>query len=210
MICFQWWRDDALNRHNLYHTPCCTWVRPRIISAAYALSWERTGCMWEPVVCRWAPTCYSRLPRRSSYHIQETVKLCHILLDCGRGAVPMTLMDRYWSGWYILECDDNFFPVPKLPKALIGQYTQNTWQPHHDITVHCADICFCMAMFCGMCQMQKNPSFPPISFLDICVLMNENSYFLFFSFLVLPLSILVLDPFPRRFSVRALMFFSSG
>ena len=65
-------------------------------------------------------------------------------------------------------------------------------------------------------------SFPPISFLDICVLMNENSYFLFFSFLrkpwfqscfgslVLPLPILVLDPFPRRFSVRALMFFSSG
>ena len=49
--------------------------------------------------------------------------------------------------------------------------------------------------------------------MDICVLMNENSYFLFFSFLrkplfhscfgilVLPLPILVLDPFLRRFCV---------
>ena len=161
MICFQWWRDDALlHCHDLHHTPWCTWVRQRIISATYALRWDRTGqvCMWEPVVCRWAPACYSRLPRRSSYHIQKTVKLCHILLDYGRGAVPRTLMDRYWSGWYVLECHDNVFLYQSPPKALIGQETQNTWQPtprHH------CPLCghmFCMAIFCGMCQMQKNPS----------------------------------------------------
>ena len=91
----------------------------------------RVVCESQYVVCRWAPECYSRLPRRSSYHIQETVKLClHPVRLWKRGsAKDFNGPILYWSGWYILEYHDNVFLYQSPPKALIGQETQNTWQP---------------------------------------------------------------------------------
>ena len=147
----------------------------------------------------------------------------------------------YWSGLYILECHDNVFLYQSPPKALIGQHlTANTTTSLSTVRTYalvwprstaCARgrriLVSASEWLHGLLEITVwnlvlRRSFPPISFLDICVLMNENSYFLLFSFLrkplfhsycgilVLPMPILVHGPFPRRFCVKALMLFSSG
>ena len=75
------------------------------------------------VVCRWAPTSWSRISRRCSYNLKENVKFYHILLGCGRGAVPRTLTERDWSRWWYIGMSRYFF---LHTRALAGRGTKGT------------------------------------------------------------------------------------
>ena len=113
---------------------CCAWIHRRMLLGIRSV--------WEPIVCR------------CSDNLKWNVKSYHIILVYGRGAVTRTLTGWYWSRWYILECHGKFCPA---------QYTQpELWKVkglrepdchNHDITCYLVDVCCCMTMLYGMCQI---------------------------------------------------------
>ena len=123
---------------DLFHTGCTTPLL-NISTTKHSIR-----CMWtdsipillllllltsEPLTCRSDLESYPRLPRRSSCHIQETKKYCHIPLGCGTESRRWTLTDQYLREVSELECRDTSFRYQSPPTAMIARVYRRTGAP---------------------------------------------------------------------------------
>ena len=118
----------------------CTWIHRRMLLSI--------RCVCEPVVLRWSSSGMLVYDSHVVF-LQPQIK-CGLITGYGRGAVPRTLPGRYLSRRYILECHDNFVLHKRPTRALKDQGTKE-----RNLTCHLADVCCCMTMLNGMCQIRR-------------------------------------------------------